>query len=112
MTNNKMLSNLGLCRRAGKLVLGFDAVTTSVAQGKAYIVLVTKDLSYKTEKEILYRAEKMNIPVYRLPHTMEEMRFLSAKRVGISAVTDCQFAKLIKGSLSSDVELLKEAESL
>lgn len=109
---NKLLSNLGLCRRAGKLELGFDAATTALAQDKVKILLLTSDLSSKTQKEILYRAKRTSVPVYRLPYMMEETQFLSAKRVGIMAVVDDQLANLIQNSLSADVELLKEAGSL
>lgn len=109
---NRLLSNLGLCRRAGKLTFGFDAVTTALAQGKVRMLLVTADLSRKTEKELLYQAKETDVPVYRLPYTMEELCCLLAKRVGILAVTDDQLANLIYNSLSTDVESLKEAGSL
>ena len=42
---NLMLGALGLCRKAGKLVMGFDAVAESVMKGKAVLVLTAQDIS-------------------------------------------------------------------
>ena len=51
---SKTLSTIGLCRRAGKLIYGFDAVVEAVKPpgSKVSGVLVTSDLSEKTKKEI------------------------------------------------------------
>ena len=45
---NPMLGALGLCRKAGKLVMGFDAVAESVMKGKAVLVLTAQDVSPRT----------------------------------------------------------------
>ena len=39
---NKILNLLTICRKAGKLILGFDAVKEAVLAGKAESVLVTR----------------------------------------------------------------------
>ena len=42
---NKLLGALSLCRKAGKLTMGFDPVAESAAKGKAALVLLAADLS-------------------------------------------------------------------
>ena len=44
--NNKLLSLLGLMRRAGKLSLGFDAAAESAVSGESSLIL-TADLFYE-----------------------------------------------------------------
>ena len=41
---------LSLCRKAGALTMGFDAAVESVMKGKSYLVLLTSDLSPRTER--------------------------------------------------------------
>ena len=49
------LGTIGLCRRAGKLVFGFDAVKDEIIKpgGKVKGVILADDLSEKTKKEVL-----------------------------------------------------------
>ena len=50
--NNKFLFMLGLCRKAGKLIIGTDLVTKSLPSKKTYLVIYTCDASGNTEKKI------------------------------------------------------------
>lgn len=93
---DNLLANLGLCRRAGKLIFGFDAAVEAMETGEGYLLLTASDISPKTEKEIVYKARNAKFLVYKLPYTMEEMKLLSKKKVGIFAVTDENLAKLIE----------------
>ena len=56
--NDRILSLLGLCRRAGKLTPGNDAVIDDVAKGISKLVIVTSNISKNTEKKILLKLEK------------------------------------------------------
>lgn len=93
---DKLLANLGLCRRAGKLICGFDAAVEAMENGEGYLLLTASDISPKTEKEIIYKAKSANFCVCKLPYTIEDMKLLSKKRVGIFAITDENLAKLIE----------------
>ena len=48
-----ILFALSLCRKAGALVMGFDAVKDSVGKGKAQLVLCAGDLSEGTRRRRL-----------------------------------------------------------
>ena len=41
--NDSLLPSIGLARKAGKLILGFDAVSTACKNGTAALVLLSED---------------------------------------------------------------------
>ena len=49
---NKLASMLSLTQKAGKLISGFDVAKDSVEKKNAGLVLLAKDLSPKSRKEI------------------------------------------------------------
>lgn len=95
MADNKIFGMLGLCKRAGRLVLGFDITKEAIQKGNAFLVLVAKDTSPKTVKEINLEAEKAKIKLETLPFTMDEIGNIVAKRTGVLAVCDKGFAERI-----------------
>lgn len=86
MNNN--LSLLGLCKKAGKLIIGFDVVMESVKQKKAYIVVLTKDISNKTLKEVSFVCNKFQMEFVQIDVTLDEIWFVLGKRAGVFSVTD------------------------
>jgi len=92
---NKLLSLLGICRKAGKLVHGFDAVSESVKQGTAKLVLVSCDISPKTKKEIEFISSKTNTKVITAPVTMSGIEQKTGKRAGVLAILDDGLAKAV-----------------
>ena len=52
--NNKLQSTISLCRRAGKLQMGFDQVKDAVSTGEVKAVFVAADLSDKSKKEVCF----------------------------------------------------------
>ncbi|MEX1031039.1 MAG: ribosomal L7Ae/L30e/S12e/Gadd45 family protein [Paenibacillaceae bacterium] len=49
--NPKLLSMLGLARRAGKIITGDEACMKSVRSGKARLIIVAADASENTRKK-------------------------------------------------------------
>ena len=56
MNNDRLLSFLGLCKRAGCLISGAETVTKAVAEGKALLVLYASDVSENSLKGVLKAA--------------------------------------------------------
>ena len=52
MQQHKAVFALSLCRKAGALVTGFDAVKESVYKGKAALVLCAQDASEVSESRV------------------------------------------------------------
>lgn len=91
--NDRLLSLLGLCRRAGKLVIGNDPVKESIETGKAFLVLVASDISHNTEKKIRMAVETSNTVKYlTIKRTKEEVSFSLGKTCAVLAVIDKGFA--------------------
>ena len=69
----KLLSAVSLCRKAGKLVMGFDAVRESVMSGKAWLVLLAADVSDGTAKRMARTCEDIT-ECRRMPltHKLQE----------------------------------------
>ncbi len=52
MANNRLLGTLGLCRRAGKAVLGTDLVCKAMRRKELFSVVLASDASDNTKKKI------------------------------------------------------------
>lgn len=101
MRVSNLLSNLGLCRRAGKLEAGFDSVKQAVVNRLALLILYTEDLSDKTKKEILFLAGKYQIEAVLVPLTMDQVAQMLRKKIGVFAITDQGFVTMLKKSLAN-----------
>ena len=51
MDEKRFLSMLGLCRRAGEIIIGTDLVTKALPSGKVQVVFFTADSSENTKKK-------------------------------------------------------------
>ena len=89
---DRLLSLLGLCRRAGRLTLGNDPVIDSINLKKAKLVLVAKDCSHHTAKDVLSCAHRMGVKSHILPHTKEEISLAVGKYTAVLSITDDGFA--------------------
>lgn len=96
--SDRITGLLGLCRRAGKLTIGFDATVAAVKKRTARLVLLSSDVSPKTAKELRFFAEEGGISVRDLPLTKEACgRALGLqKAVGALGITDAGFAKTLQ----------------
>lgn len=94
---NNILSNLGMCRRAGKLVLGFDSVCDLLSKDNLNVVVfLTSDASQKTIKEVKYHANKNGVEVGMLPVTKLDICEILNKPFAVLAVIDINMANMIK----------------
>ncbi|MDL2325255.1 ribosomal L7Ae/L30e/S12e/Gadd45 family protein [Ruminococcaceae bacterium OttesenSCG-928-A16] len=99
-TADKLFGALSLCKKAGKLVCGFDAVCDSMLAGEAKLLLFASDVSEKTQK----RAVEQNsggIPVKSLPYMQQQIAILTNKPVGVLAVADVDLAALCMGAFAA-----------
>ena len=94
--NDKLLSFLGLCRRAGKMTIGCDAVKGSIIKGETKIVIFANDVSKKTEKEVMYVIAEYNTKVLKLDRTKDEVADAIGKYAAVISINDSGFAKKIK----------------
>lgn len=88
----KLLSLLGLARRAGRLSLGFDPVCDSVAKGEAALVLYTEDISDGSLKRLRRSMGGTNVKLSRLPCDMEALSMAVGRSVRMVSLNDAGFA--------------------
>ncbi|MBR5311076.1 MAG: ribosomal L7Ae/L30e/S12e/Gadd45 family protein [Oscillospiraceae bacterium] len=102
MTQNDRISGfLGLCRKAGKLVFGFDMTVEAMQKGSANCVLLSCDCAERTARNIKRIAEETGTEIKILPLTMDEIGYAVAKRAGVLTVCDSGFSKKIKELLDN-----------
>lgn len=78
------LQNLGLLKKAGKIVVGRKAI--KYKKKKIKLIILARDLSYRSKRDIQIFAEKNGIDIIMGP-TMSEMgKALGTRPVGIVGV--------------------------
>ena len=90
----RFLDTVGLCRRAGFLITGFDAVKADLP--KAAGIFAAADISEKTLKEMRFFAEKLGRQVVVVPAEKAEFSQVTGKPTAIISVTDLGFAKTLR----------------
>ena len=103
--NDAFLSLLGLCRKAGKLVFGFETVKTAMQKGGAVIVFSARDLSPKTAKELKFICENLEVELIETAYDMKTLGSSIGKMTGIVAVTDEGFVKSLKQKLGTQEDI-------
>lgn len=93
---DKLLSLLGLARRAGKIEPGFDAAVSAARGHKAALLLAARDISEKTLKNLRYEGDRAGVPTLRGDFGMEELGRACGMWAGVLAITDKGFAKAVK----------------
>ncbi len=91
--NSDLINLLSMCRRAGRMVIGFDAAKEAAEKKKAYVILLAEDVSAKTEKEVRFFAQKSGVETVKTNCKMDDFHYGIGKRAGVIAVCDSGFAK-------------------
>ena len=95
MNKHKLLGLLGMCRRAGRLVTGFDAAI-DLCKEPSVLLMVAQDASPRTVKELRFHVKQQ--PLYTAPLTKEELSTALGlqKAVAVMATADEGFAKAMR----------------
>ena len=102
--NDRLLSLLGLCRRAGKIVIGADPVIDSVLKGKSHLVLMAKDFSKNSKKSIVSACNDSNLKTEVIARTKEELGFALGKYCAVVSITDKGFSDKIQELILKEQE--------
>ena len=96
--NNKLCGLLGIARRSGHILIGFDAVRAALLAGKTQLILLASDCSSKTEKELRFAAQDKTCPVVKVAEDKDA--FAAAlgmqKPVAVIATDDRGFAAAMR----------------
>ena len=105
----QLLGALSLCRKAGKLVMGFDAVVEAVMKGKTDYLLLASDISPKTADRIKMAVDGL-AEVHPRPLAQTDLLAVSRKPVAIYAAADAGVARLCetKRKQCEDLDMKEE----
>lgn len=101
--NDRILSLLGLARRAGKLSMGFDASCESAAKGESALVLTTNDISEGSLRR-LQSSVGGSADMIGLGCDMQQLGAAIGKSVRMVSVNDEGFAKKLRSLLTETDE--------
>lgn len=90
--NDRVLSFLGICRRAGKLVIGAQVVETSVAEGRSRLVLYAGDASENSLKRVRRAAQQTGVPVRCAGRGKDALSAALGRLCAVLSVEDPGFA--------------------
>lgn len=100
--NDRLLSFLGLCKRAGYLISGADTVVRTIREGKALLILAANDFSDNSLKAVEKAAAQYKTPLKVVDRSKDELSFALGKHCGVICVTDRGFADKILTMLSEE----------
>ena len=92
---------LSMCRRAGMLVGGMDEVKSTCFKHEAKCVLIARDFSENSRKEIERVCVREKVPVVEISESMDDIGAAIGKLYGVMSVTDAGFAKSILKKLTT-----------
>ena len=88
-----LLGALGLCRKAGKLLYGYDRVQENALRGKVALVLLATDASERTVSHMRNACEGV-VACEQMPLTSADLVMLTPKPAAVFGITDENLAQL------------------
>ena len=95
-TYEKLVSFIGLAKKARAIEIGKDATYESIAKGNAKLILLAHDLSERSFKDIKKVADENNIYVIKSTVTMSQYELVLNRKAGIICIKNSGFADKIK----------------
>lgn len=93
---DKTLNNLGLCKKAGKLITGTDTVVEGLRNNKVELVFLASDTALNTSKKILDKCKTYEVEVIATYSSALLSQALGKTNCHVVGIIDRGFAKLLK----------------
>ena len=92
---DKFISFLGMCRKAGKLNWGHDTCLDSIMNDRAKICLLASDASERLKKEFLKASTYggRELTVIETEYSMQDIKNATGIKAGVLSTEDEGFAK-------------------
>lgn len=101
--NDRILSMLGICKRAGKLITGADTTIDSIRKNKAKLVIFANDLSKNSRSSVEAVAAEHGVKTLTLNRSKEETGFALGKLCGVMTTEDKGFADKLKELIENEL---------
>ena len=95
---------LGLCRRAGAVIIGTDLVTKALPSGKVKLVIYAADSSQNTEKKITDKCRFYGVKCIKAAHSSDELSHAIGKlsSVCVIGITNDNFSNELFSLISKE----------
>lgn len=91
---NKFLRFMGLIKRAGRLLEGYNICEEKMKKNKVYFIVMCHDISENTWNKFLNYSNKYKVPIAKLPYSKEELgNAIGSKEIKIIGVADKNMGK-------------------
>ena len=95
LINDKFLSLLGLCQKAGKMISGSMQCESAVRSGKVHLLIISEEASEATIDEFTHLCTNRNIPLIITGDKDELGSAIGKHSRTLLAVSDPVFKKLL-----------------
>lgn len=96
---NKIYGMLGLARKAGKLIYGYNSTIELLKSSrKDVLVIHALDASEKTKKNVIFECNKYNFNYIEYGNKVDFGKILSKEEVSVLALTDPNIISYIKNN--------------
>lgn len=85
---NKIYSILGIARKGGKISIGFDETLFEIKNKKSKLVIISKDASEKTKKNIQFECKKYDVNFIEFGEKEQIGRCLGKRVVSVLSISD------------------------
>ncbi|MBM4763926.1 YlxQ family RNA-binding protein [Bacillus sp. B15-48] len=93
MMKNQWMSLLGLANRARKIISGEELTVKEIRNGRAKLVILSKDASPNTQKKITDKCNSYQVPVKFVENRYELGQAIGKEARVVVALLDDGFAK-------------------
>lgn len=83
-------------QEAGKIVSGMDAVSDELNRNKLKMIILAKDASEKTSKNIKFLAEKKKVPIIEIGTILQNSKAIGKENRAIIGIKDKNIAEGMK----------------
>lgn len=97
--SDRILSLIGLCAKAGKIVSGEFACENAIKEGKAFLVLVANDASNNTRKKFQDKSNFYEVPCFVYGDKDSLGHAIGREMRAMVAITDQGLARSIEKQL-------------
>lgn len=92
-SQQKAINLLTMCRRAGRIIMGFDAVKEATLEKGVSCVIIADNISIKTLKEVKFFCNNTRTKIIKLGIDSDDIFDALGKETVVMAIADHGFAK-------------------
>ncbi|WP_420826762.1 YlxQ family RNA-binding protein [Chengkuizengella sediminis] len=101
--NNKILSYIGLAKRAGKCLSGEEKVLNKIRSNEAKLVIIASDASDNTSKKFKDKCSSYHVPLIQYNNRSQLGQSLGEAERVVIAITDDGFVKMIMNCMEKEM---------